>query len=163
MPAGFAKVAVRRSGPCSSGAGHTCAASPKQTVRAIAASKPRVVQLAGSSKAQPGAVSRVARAQSRGPALTVVARSAAVAPKAVLALGASLAVQGKLHMAARPAADTRSLPKVALRQAPPVGAPKAVSAKRLPPHTPKLVHKLELAVRASRPYLKCQWASGPYL
>ena len=95
MPAGSAKVAVRRGAPCSKGAGHTRAASPKRTVRAITVSKPQVVQLAGRSKAKPGGVWRVARAQSRDPAHTVVTRPVALAPKAVPALDAGPAMMGK--------------------------------------------------------------------
>ena len=106
MPAGFAKVAARRGAPCSKGAGYTCAASPKRTVRAIAANKPQVVRLAGSSMAKPGCVSRLARAQSREPALTVVARPVAVAPKAVLALGVGPAMMGKQQIAVHQAAGS---------------------------------------------------------
>ena len=75
-------------------------------------------------------VTSVARASSRGPACTVVARSTAAAPRASLALGASPAVQVKRHIAGHPAADTRSLPKVARPKAPPSGATKAAAAPR---------------------------------
>ena len=50
MSAVFANVAARRSGSCTSGAGHMRAASPVRTVRTVAASKPKVVTLAAPTR-----------------------------------------------------------------------------------------------------------------
>eukprot|EP00964_Phaeocystis_antarctica_P016333 scaffold9031_cov68-Phaeocystis_antarctica.AAC.1 len=65
----------------------------------------------------------------------VVARPAIAVPTVALAPSASPAAKGKLHVVACPAADTRSLLKVALRQTLQVGAPKGMCAKRPSPPT----------------------------
>ena len=133
MPAGIAKTAVRRSEPCKN-AGHVRAASPKRHVRATVARRPNVVVHVG-IKPQQVTVHRVARATSRDPVLTVVARPAIAVRTVALAPSASPAATGKLHVVACPAADSRSLLKVALRQTPQVGALKGVCAKRPSPPT----------------------------
>ena len=183
MPAGIAKTAVRRSEPCKN-AGHVRAASPKRHVRATVARRPNVVVHVGISKPQHVTVNRVARATSRDPVLTVVARpaiavptvalapsaspaakvkvallkttaerrvvarksppahatavarSATAVPTVALAPSASPAAKGKLHVVACPAADSRSLLKVAVcakRPSPPTTAERRVVARKSPP------------------------------
>jgi hypothetical protein len=155
MSAMIAKTAVRRSEPCVD-AGHVRAASPKRHDRATVTSRPNGVRLVGSSKNQHVMVNRVARAASRAPVTTVVARSTTAVPTRVCAPSASHATEGERKVVARksPPAHAKSVavPKgvCAKRPPPPSSVERRVVARKSPPAHAKSVVVLK-GVSAKRP------------